>query len=57
VIAGLQESGYRVEPHPWEFGDVQVIWFDGATWQAASDPRHRGESRVLLRPVTRPDGR
>jgi gamma-glutamyltranspeptidase/glutathione hydrolase len=50
VIAGLQEIGYRVEPHPWEFGDVQVIWFDGVEWQAASDPRHRGESQVLIGP-------
>ncbi|MDZ7670529.1 MAG: gamma-glutamyltransferase [Gammaproteobacteria bacterium] len=43
----LEQMGYRVEPHGWEFGDVQVVWFDGTRWQAAADPRHRGTARVL----------
>lgn len=51
VVAELDGMGYRVEPHAWEFGDLQVVWFDGSDWQAASDPRHRGESRVVMRAV------
>jgi gamma-glutamyltranspeptidase / glutathione hydrolase len=47
VIAELEQMGYRVEPHAWEFGDVQAVWFTGDAWQAASDPRHRGVARVL----------
>jgi len=49
VIAELEAMGYRVEPHAWEFGDLQLVWSDGDAWQAASDPRHRGEARVLFR--------
>jgi len=51
VVTELQAMGYRVEPHAWEFGDLQVVWFDGTAWHAASDPRHRGEARVIERPV------
>ena len=47
VKAELAEMGYRTEKHLWEFGDVQVIVCDGERWQAASDPRGRGESRVF----------
>ena len=47
VIKALAERGYRAEPHPWEIGDVQLIWRDGEEWRAASDPRGRGESRVI----------
>jgi gamma-glutamyltranspeptidase/glutathione hydrolase len=47
TVQALADRGYRVEPHAWELGDVQLIVRDGATWQAASDPRGRGESRVL----------
>jgi gamma-glutamyltranspeptidase / glutathione hydrolase len=47
TIAGLERMGYRIVPHSWEFGDVQVVWFDGERWQAAADPRHRGTARVL----------
>jgi gamma-glutamyltranspeptidase/glutathione hydrolase len=47
TIRALEERGYRVQPHPWELGDLQVIARDGATWSAASDPRGRGESRVI----------
>jgi gamma-glutamyltranspeptidase / glutathione hydrolase len=49
VVTELGAMGYRVEPHAWEFGDLQAVWFDGASWQAASDPRQRGMSRVLYR--------
>jgi len=47
TIADLEQMGYRVEPHSWEFGDLQVVWFDGTAWQAAADPRHRGTARIL----------
>ena len=47
VKAELAEMGYRTERHLWEFGDVQVIVRNGDGWQAASDPRGRGESRVF----------
>ena len=47
TIDGLKEMGYEPVPHRYEFGDLQLIWFDGEGYQAASDPRHRGESRVI----------
>lgn len=47
VIGELAERGYRAEPHFYPFGDVQVVVRDGDSWDAASDPRNRGESRVL----------
>jgi gamma-glutamyltranspeptidase/glutathione hydrolase len=47
TIAALAERGYRAEPHSWEFGDVQVILRQGDELQPASDPRHRGESRIV----------
>jgi gamma-glutamyltranspeptidase/glutathione hydrolase len=43
----LERLGYRVEPHDWEFGDVQLVLRGDGDWQAASDPRGRGVSRVL----------
>jgi len=45
VLSELADRGYRVLPRG--FGDVQVITRDGATWTPASDPRNRGESRVV----------
>jgi len=47
IVSSLGERGYRAEPHPWEFGDVQIIWRSGAQWIPASDPRDRGDSRVI----------
>ena len=47
VIHALDERGYRVVPHEWEIGDLQLIWRDGGEWRAASDPRGRGESRII----------
>jgi gamma-glutamyltranspeptidase/glutathione hydrolase len=47
TIAALAERGYRAEPHSWEFGDVQVILRQDNELQPASDPRHRGESRIV----------
>ena len=46
VVSELQARGYRLMA-PWDFGDMQVIYDDGETVQPASDPRHRGESRVI----------
>ena len=45
VLASLRERGYRLRAE--DFGDVQVIVRDGDSWSPASDPRNRGESRVL----------
>jgi len=47
TISALGDRGYRLEPHSWEFGDVQVIKSNENTWNPASDPRHRGDSRVI----------
>jgi len=43
----LRARGYDPQPHPWEMGDVQVIWRSGDTLVPASDPRGRGQSRVI----------
>jgi gamma-glutamyltranspeptidase/glutathione hydrolase len=47
TISALGDRGYRVEPHEWEFGDVQVIWHDGENYLPAADPRDRGVGRVI----------
>ena len=47
VIGELTARGYRALPHEWEFGDLQLILRDADGLHAASDPRGRGESRVL----------
>jgi gamma-glutamyltranspeptidase/glutathione hydrolase len=47
TISELDQRGYRVEPHSWEFGDIQVIWIRQDGIIAASDPRNRGVSRVF----------
>ncbi len=43
----LRGRGYDPKPHPWEMGDVQVIYRNDGDWQPASDPRGRGVSRVV----------
>jgi len=45
--SALEERGYRVQPHDWEFGDVQVIWRDEDTFRPAADPRDRGVGEVF----------
>ena len=45
TISQLGDRGYRTSPL--NYGDVQVIYDDGNTVNAASDPRHRGESRII----------
>ena len=47
TISALGDRGYRVEPHFFSFGDLQVILRDGDELKAASDPRNRGESRIV----------
>jgi gamma-glutamyltranspeptidase/glutathione hydrolase len=47
TISALGDRGYRVEPHGFEFGDVQVIWHDGSHLVPAADPRDRGVARVI----------
>jgi gamma-glutamyltranspeptidase/glutathione hydrolase len=47
TVSALAERGYRVVPHDWEFGDVQLIQRRGDEWIPASDPRDRGESRAI----------
>jgi gamma-glutamyltranspeptidase/glutathione hydrolase len=47
TISALGDRGYRVEPHSWEFGDVQVIWRDQGELKPASDPRDRGIGKVI----------
>ncbi len=47
TVEALARRGYRVESHGWELGDVQLILRRGDGWQAAADPRGRGEARVL----------
>jgi gamma-glutamyltranspeptidase/glutathione hydrolase len=48
TIADLGDRGYRVEPHGFEFGDVQVIWRDDeGKLVPAADPRDRGVGRVI----------
>jgi gamma-glutamyltranspeptidase/glutathione hydrolase len=52
TISALGDRGYRVEPHSWEFGDVQVIWRDGETLKPAADPRDRGVGEVFSLPLS-----
>ena len=47
TISALGDRGYRVEPHSWEFGDVQLIWRDQGELRPAADPRDRGVGRVI----------
>ena len=46
TISALGDRGYRTIS-PFDFGDMQVIYNDGENVTAASDPRNRGESRVI----------
>jgi gamma-glutamyltranspeptidase/glutathione hydrolase len=47
TVAALRQRGYRVEPHEWPLGDVQLIVRTPTGWDAAADPRGRGEVRLL----------
>ena len=45
--AALEGKGYRVEPHGWEFGDIQLIESRYGETNTASDPRGIGVSGVV----------
>lgn len=45
--ADLKSRGYRVEPHGWEFGDIQLIARRGKNFVAASDPRGIGVAKTI----------
>jgi gamma-glutamyltranspeptidase/glutathione hydrolase len=47
TIAALEARGYRVAPHDWELGDVQLIVRKGEALEPVSDPRGRGRSLAL----------
>ncbi|MCP4301490.1 MAG: gamma-glutamyltranspeptidase, partial [Gammaproteobacteria bacterium] len=46
TLSLLGDRGYRFVS-PYNFGDVQIIYNDGESVRAASDPRNRGQSRVI----------
>jgi len=46
TISLLGDRGYRTMD-VWNFGDLQIIYDDGESVRAASDPRNRGQSRVI----------
>jgi gamma-glutamyltranspeptidase/glutathione hydrolase len=47
TLEALRQRGYTVAPHDWPLGDVQLIVRTRIGWDAASDPRGRGEVRLL----------
>ena len=47
TISALGDMGYRPNPAFYPYGDLQIVLSDDSGMQAASDPRKRGESRVL----------
>lgn len=47
TVEALAERGWSPRAHRWEFGDLQVVWRDGDRLVPASDPRNRGQSRVI----------
>jgi gamma-glutamyltranspeptidase/glutathione hydrolase len=47
TISGLGDFGYRVIPHPYDYGDVQLIQRTEAGWDAGADPRKRGKANVF----------
>ncbi|MEL7537136.1 MAG: gamma-glutamyltransferase [Pseudomonadota bacterium] len=46
----LEALGYEIKPHPWEFGDLQIIQKTDDGYLAGSDPRGRGVSKVVSYP-------
>jgi len=47
TISTLGDMGYRVIPHWYPYGDLQIVVSNDDGVQAAADPRKRGEARVL----------
>ena len=52
TISQLGEKGYKAIPHDYDFGDVQVIVREDESWITASDPRDRGDSRIISVPIS-----
>ena len=52
TLSQLGERGYKAIPHDYDFGDVQVIIREDESWIAASDPRDRGDSRIISVPTS-----
>ena len=50
IISQLGKKGYKAIPHDYDFGDVQVIIRQDESWIAVSDPRDRGDSRIISVP-------
>ncbi|NNF15125.1 MAG: gamma-glutamyltransferase [Gammaproteobacteria bacterium] len=50
TINVLGQRGYRAEPHPWVFGDLQVIWYANDRVLTGADPRGRGTSGLVSAP-------
>ncbi|MDH3363676.1 MAG: gamma-glutamyltransferase [Gammaproteobacteria bacterium] len=50
TLSVLGDRGYKTRSI-YNYGDVQMIYDDGKDVQAASDPRNRGESRVVKLPA------
>jgi gamma-glutamyltranspeptidase / glutathione hydrolase len=51
TISRLGDFGYRVVPHPYDYGDVQLIQRTDNGWDAGSDPRKRGHASVFEGPA------
>ena len=47
TIGALGDAGYRVEPHFYNYGDLQIIYAADGDIEAGSDPRFWGASKVL----------
>ncbi|HDS1735699.1 gamma-glutamyltransferase [Pseudomonas sp. BP8] len=47
VAEELKKMGYVLEDQGWEMGDIQAIRVNGEKIETASDPRGRGEGRVV----------
>ena len=52
TISQLGEKGYKAIPHDYDFGDIQVIMREDESWIAASDPRDRGDPRIIGIPTS-----
>ena len=50
VQTELREMGYRVEPHGFEFGDVQVVARNNGKLEAAADAR--GVGKAIVEPIS-----
>lgn len=47
TISKLADRGYEAVPHPYDYGDVQLIVREDEGYTAAADPRKRGESLLM----------